>query len=300
MKLTFFACLASICMLAACAQEDPIGSSPLSGQTVQSDQEEVKEKQDVKEKQSAKEKQDQKKQKGKADNRSAAELRRVLLQNVHRGNDDQVPALAEKLHQHSDVSGADLMAIGEAWFGVGQMDKAVAAYDEVLKRYPSQKPHLWQRGLALYYNNEFERAVDQFNSHQTLGTSDIENSVWHLMSNARLKPLEEARKELIPNPGETRPVMHSVYDLFAGTGSPETVLAAAGYVENVNAVNWQVYHGLLYVALYHEMAGEKEASLIAMKKALKCVVPGQGLMSLVAPTHVKLRSGDEAASTTKK
>jgi len=229
----------------------------------------------------------------KVDDRSARELQLVMLEKVNQGDHEQVPALANLLRKHPDVSDGDLMALGEAWFALAEMEKSVEAYDEVLKRRPTIKPHLWQRGLALYYNNEFERGVDQFNSHQTLGTSDIENSVWHLMCNAKLKPLAEARKELIPNPGETRRMMHSVYDLFAGTGSTESVLEASGYSEGVERIDSRVYHGLLYVGLYHEMKGDKKASVAAMKKAQRYVPPGQGLMSHVAMTHLKLRSDVE-------
>ena len=216
----------------------------------------------------------------------------LLLQKIHDGSHEEVPALAQRLHKHPDATGADWMTVALSWFALGEMQKAVDVYDQVLEKYPTEKPHLWQRGLALYYNEEYERGVDQFNSHQTLGTHDIENSVWHLLCNAKLKPLAEARKELIPNPGETRRMMHAVYDLFDGTAKPDDVLKASGIASDgadQKKFDSQAYHSWLYVGLYHEMMGDQEASIAAMKKAQRCGLSSRGLMSVIASTHLKLR-----------
>ena len=88
-------------------------------------------------------------------------------------------------------------------------------------------------------------------------------------------------------------MMHAVYGLFEGTAKPEDVLKASGTTGalQMKTFDSQTYHGWLYVGLYHEMAGDQEASIAAMEKAQRCGLPGPGIMSLVASTHLKLRSG---------
>ena len=88
--------------------------------------------------------------------------------------------------------------LGDISFAAGQMDACVAAYDKLIELQPSLEPKLWQRGLALYYANEFKKGVQQFETHQLVNTQDVENAVWHLLCAARISNVEEGRGKLIP------------------------------------------------------------------------------------------------------
>ncbi len=76
---------------------------------------------------------------------------------------------------------------GNIAFAAGEIDESVVAFDEVVRLNPGIKPRLWQRGLALYYADRFEDAVEQFETHQTVNTQDVENAVWHLLCAGRIK-----------------------------------------------------------------------------------------------------------------
>lgn len=182
-----------------------------------------------------------------------------------------------------------LMDLGERFYAAGDMERSVQAYDLVLEANPSLKPRLWQRGLALYYNEEYLRGVDQFESHQTLNTQDVENSVWHLLCQAKLTSVDEARQSMIQINGDFRVPMKQVFQLFAGTATPEDVLKASGYKQGSLRQSSELYHGLIYVGLYYEMMGDQDASIDAMEQAVECLPPMVGLMSHVADTHLKLR-----------
>ena len=170
------------------------------------------------------------------------------------------------------------------------MKEAAKVYDSVLESAPQIKPQLWQRGLALYYAERFEDAVDQFNSHQTYNTQDVENAVWHLVCNAKVSSVDEARKKMIQIKRDTRIPMKQVFEMFAGAGSPELVLEAAGYDKDKVKPDSSIYHGLLYIGLFHEMNGDKEASIEWMKKALKYKPYIPGLMGHVAEGHLRARN----------
>ena len=185
---------------------------------------------------------------------------------------------------------------GEIAFASGDMDESVAAFDEVIRLNPTLKPRLWQRGLALYYANRFAEGVEQFETHQTVNSQDVENAVWHLLCAARLTDLPEARKNLIRIERDGRVPMAQIYQMFAGKMEPKDVLNAAnqhspGPAAGGSRQHLQLYYAHLYIGLYQELLGHKEASLESMKQAAEFnPMPDDNFMGQVAPVHVQLRT----------
>lgn len=198
-------------------------------------------------------------------------------------------AIAE-VRSRKNVGLRSKMEIARILFGTGQMKGAAQVYDEVLEQRPDIKPQLWQRGLALYYAEEFEKGVDQFDTHQTYNSQDVENSVWQLLCQARLTSVEDARKSMIQIESDSRVPMEEVFNMFAGTGTPEEVITASGYDAEKVVRNGSTYHGWLYVGLFHEMMGDEDASIEAMKTALKCKPIIPSLMGNVAEGHLRVRN----------
>ena len=218
---------------------------------------------------------------------------------LHQNDVPSAKSLAKEVLSRKNIALTDQMEVARIFYACGEMKEAAKVYDAMLEAVPSIKPQLWQRGLALYYCERFEDAVDQFDSHQTYNSQDVENAVWHLLCKARLSSIEEARKSMIQIKRDTRIPMKQVFDMFAGTGSPEEVLNAAGYSEEKSKRDGSIYHGLLYVGLFHEMNGDREASNDAMEKALKRKPYMTGLMGHVAEGHLRARKAYPAATTKK-
>jgi lipoprotein NlpI len=203
-----------------------------------------------------------------------------------------ITSVVELLHEFRNRKNVQLMLKMDAariLFGAGQMKDSAKLYDEVLESRPEIKARLWQRGLALYYAGEFEKGVDQFDTHQTFNSQDVENSVWQLLCQSQLTSVEDARKGMIQIEHDSRIPMKQVFDMFAGTGSPEKVLEACGYEKGKPRKDNSTYHGLLYVGLFHEMMGDQEASNESMKEALKFKPTIPGLMGFVAAGHLRAR-----------
>ncbi len=183
-----------------------------------------------------------------------------------------------------------LMYRARAYFCEGKIKDAIADYDVIIKHEESSKPYLWQRGLALYYASEFEKGVEQFESHQTVNTNDVENAAWHFLCVARKDGLEEARKKLIPIEGDTRVPMAEVHKLFAGKATQQEVLDTAKKAKSKSAE----YYAHLYIGLYLEAKGEKKEALRQMELA-KAVNPYKAdvLMGQIANIHLMLRKNDK-------
>lgn len=171
--------------------------------------------------------------------------------------------------------------------------ESVAAFDEVIKLAPQAAPQLWQRGLSLYYAEDYKAGREQFELHQTVNPNDVENAAWHFICVARKDGVDAARKALIPIKGDSRVPMKEVHDLFAGKGAEEEVLKAAddkGRGED----RWhdQMCYAHLYLGLYEEALGHPDKAKEHMVKAAKDFKEDH-YMGVTAQVHVKLRGWDK-------
>jgi len=188
---------------------------------------------------------------------------------------------------------------GGICFSAGKMTECVAAYDKVIELQPTLEPQLWQRGLALYYADEFADGVKQFETHQTVNSQDVENAVWHLLCASRVSDVGAARKKLIPITGDPRVPMSQIYEMFAGRMTPEEVMKQASKtssrVTNGSAQHQlQLYYAHLYTGLYYEMLQDKTAALDSLKKAETVNPLGKSnFMGQVARVHLNIRAADK-------
>jgi lipoprotein NlpI len=168
---------------------------------------------------------------------------------------------------------------GEAAFREGRFAESVANFDKVIAAIPDQAAHHWQRGISLYYAGRFKDCRDQFQLHRTVNPEDFENAAWHLLCNARIDGFENARKNLIATREDGRVPMRELFRLYKGEGSVEQVLKASARDETSE------FYANLYLALYEEARGRRDASKPYAKKAND--LADAGYMGDVARVHWK-------------
>jgi lipoprotein NlpI len=175
----------------------------------------------------------------------------------------------------------------DAFFNARIEDSAIA-FDKVIEAVPQAKPQLWQRGLTLYYAKRYQDGREQFETHQTANSNDVENAAWHFLCVARLEGVDAARKALIPIEGDTRVPMKQVHALFAGTGSVEAVLTAAGEGDDSPRRRNHLCYAHLYLGLYFEALGDDTK---AKEHILKAATDYEmdHYMGKTAITHAKVR-----------
>ena len=175
----------------------------------------------------------------------------------------------------------------DAFFNARIEDSAIA-FDKVIEAVPQAKPQLWQRGLTLYYAKRYQDGREQFETHQTANSNDVENAAWHFLCVARLEGVDAARKALIPIEGDTRVPMKQVHALFAGTGSVEAVLTAAGEGDDSPRRRNHLCYAHLYLGLYFEALGDDAK---AKEHILKAATDYEmdHYMGKTAITHAKVR-----------
>lgn len=169
-------------------------------------------------------------------------------------------------------------------FAHARISESVRGFDRVAQLAPQSAPHLWQRGIALYYAGRYQDCRTQFESHRTVNPNDVENAAWHFLCVARAESPARARSALLPVGPDARRPMREVLDLFAGKLTPAQVLRAAG--DSPEAL----FYAHLYIALYAEATADTKSALSAIRLAADPKFePAGGYMHMVARVHLRLR-----------
>jgi lipoprotein NlpI len=182
----------------------------------------------------------------------------------------------------------DLIQAGQEAFFAAKIDESVAAFDKLIALAPTIKPQLWQRGLSLYYKGDYKAGREQFETHQTYNTDDVENAAWHFICVARAESVEAARKVFIPIEGDSRVPMKEVHALFAGKGTPEAVLKAAETSDDADARRNHLCYAHLYLGLYFEALGDETRAKEHILKAANDYRMDH-YMGKCAQVHAKVR-----------
>ena len=62
---------------------------------------------------------------------------------------------------------------------------------------PGSRPYLWQRGLSLYYAEDYEKAAQQFRDDVAVNPNDTEEAIWAYLSECRTLGVDAARQQLL-------------------------------------------------------------------------------------------------------
>ena len=134
---------------------------------------------------------------------------------------------------------------GMMQFKLGRMAASIADFDQAEQLQPALTPYLWQRGLSYYYAARFDDGARQFEVDLQVNAHDVEETVWRYLCQAQLQGAEAARHDLLPVRNDPRPVMATVYELFAGTCDSDALLAMARN-------RGERFYSQLYAGLYFE------------------------------------------------
>ncbi len=151
---------------------------------------------------------------------------------------------------------------GMAYFKQGNIHESIQDFDRAEQLDLQLTPYLWQRGLSYYYADRYEEGAKQFEIDLTVNAQDVEETVWRYLCMAQFQDANAARQALLPVRHDPRPIMRSIYDLYAGQLSPDQVLQMGRQMGSVGK-----FYSLLYVGLYYEAAREVEQARLQMQQA---------------------------------
>jgi len=175
---------------------------------------------------------------------------------------------------------------GEANFRAGSIDASILDFNRAIRLEPRLEPHHWQRGISYYYAGRFEEGYKQFELHQTVNPSDVENGVWHFLCRARANGIDDARAHMLPIGGDPRVPMAEIWRLFQGKATVDEVFQAARQGVG-SAIENQLFYANLYVGLYYEALDQGAKASEYIQKAAES--PGAThYMGDVARVHARM------------
>ncbi|KAL4448342.1 hypothetical protein ABPG75_005561 [Micractinium tetrahymenae] len=180
-----------------------------------------------------------------------------------------------------------LVRSGMNKFRQNDVEGSLADFDAALAARPAIRPYLWQRGLTLYYLQQYQEGAQQFRDDVAVNPNDTEESIWAFLCEAQLVGPEAARQQFLQVGRDPRPVMRAAYECFRTGADPGAIQQAAGSDKQGH----DAFYALLYVGLWHEAHGDAEAAQAAITQAVSTAYARQSgdYMCALAVVHSKRR-----------
>lgn len=182
-----------------------------------------------------------------------------------------------------------LVARGMQRFRAGDVGGSIEAFDAAMSLDPRFGDVLWQRGLSLYYADEFDKAAQQFERDFRLNPRDTEESIWQVIARSRngAEDFSRAQRDMHEVVGEPREYMSIAYGVFKGRLPEEKLVQLASDGRRPR----DSFYGALYLGLLRESQGDAAQ---AREWILRAVANSYGresedYMWYVAKTHAKVR-----------
>ena len=194
-----------------------------------------------------------------------------------------------------------LISSGMGKFLGGDVGGSVDDFNRALELDPSIKPRLWQRGLSLYYDEQYEKAAEQFRADVSYNPNDTEEALWTYLSEAQIVGSEKAKQRFLRVGEDPRPLLRIVYDTFResepqgaeGADPSRTILDAGLSSQSPH----DEFYSLLYASLYNESVGKAEAARGYMKEAIETeyATKSGDYMAGLANVHYRVRKWNSSS-----
>lgn len=206
----------------------------------------------------------------------------------------------------NDVSSRELDASyrlvdqGVKDFRNGDVKHSLQLFDEAILLKPSIKPYLWQRGISLYYDNQFKQCSQHFHDDLLVNPADTEEIIWGALCDSgggsningdddntlgHIQANMNAFSSL-----DRRPVMRVVYDVFRGTRGVQSLLSPSSSSSTPSSSEY--FYSQLYSGLYYEYIHDLKESLQHINQAADSSYckRSNDFMCSVASNHRRIRT----------
>jgi lipoprotein NlpI len=157
---------------------------------------------------------------------------------------------------------------GDAYFFLGNFDKAVQDYDQMVKLDKELEASHWRRGIAFFYAGKFKNAAEQFELYHSFDNVDRENGIWRYLSHVKAQGRDHARQGLLKYKKDDREPFPAVYQLFAGKITPEQILKQIREAEiDDKERQSRLFYADLYIGLNYTVEGQPDKALPHLRAA---------------------------------
>ena len=160
---------------------------------------------------------------------------------------------------------------GDALFFLGRFTDAVTEYQAMVNIDPSLDASHWRLGIALFFADQPEQAVAQFEKYHSFDNVDRENGIWRYLSQYKATGADVAKKELLRYDKDDREPFPAVYKLFDDGLTPEEALARIPDDLPATEQDKRLFYTELYIGMHmvvkkQKLQAEKYLSLAVARK----------------------------------
>ncbi len=194
-------------------------------------------------------------------------LKRKIREALFAREFDTAAELATSLADQSK-NADDKLAAADALLRSGKSKRSVELFDSYIAELPAAKPYLWQRGIALYFIKRYSDGAQQFEVHRKVNPHDVENAAWHYLCIAKAESPTKAKQMLLPAPGDLRPPMKEVLEMFQ-TGDTQSVMKRIDSLQGTGSEKSANFYGHFYLGLYADASGDTKNAKLHLDKSVK-------------------------------
>lgn len=200
---------------------------------------------------------------------SPADLRAKALLALQKGDNAAAIEAADAMMAGWPDDSRLMRSAGDVYLRAGKVDQATKLFNRYVKKEPQELPSLWQRGISLYFSGDHKEAAKQFEVHRTVNPNDVENAAWHFLCVARAKSVEEAKRLVLPAPGDPRVPMQEVLEMLSNGDTDAVADRVDAVPEKTAARESAQFYGDFYLGLYADALGDQAKALKYMKSSAK-------------------------------
>ncbi|PNY37685.1 hypothetical protein C2E31_06990 [Rhodopirellula baltica] len=199
---------------------------------------------------------------------SQIELSRTASKALADGDYDAAAKAAETLSS-GDTNLQQLSFCADVLLRSGKVERSVKLFDRYAEARPQVKPYLWQRGIALYFAKQYDAGAKQFEIHREVNPNDVENAAWHFLCVAKAKSPEEAKKLLLPAPGDWRIPMEEVLQMLHDGDTARVTKKMEATPKDSASGRSARFYGHLYLGLYADAMGDTKVAKSHLKQSVQ-------------------------------
>ncbi|MEQ9408109.1 MAG: hypothetical protein RIK87_10310 [Fuerstiella sp.] len=157
---------------------------------------------------------------------------------------------------------------GDALFFLSRFPEAVRAYQAMVTLDKSLDASHWRLGIALFFAEQPQQAVQQFEKYHSFDDVDRENGIWRYLSQYRATDGTTAQKELLRYEKDDREPFPAVYRLFDGSLTAEAALAGISDQLPASERDKRLFYTELYIGMHMVVQKKPEQAKKYLSRAV--------------------------------
>ena len=204
-----------------------------------------------------------------ADLPSPASLRAQALVDLQQGDQESALAGADRMVKANPDDPRTQRTAGDIYLRCGKCNIATRLFNQFIKAQPEEMPYLWQRGISLYFTGDYQDAAKQFEDHRKVNPNDVENAAWHFLCVAKAKSVAEAKRLVLPAPGDPRIPLQEVLEMLSNGDTAAVKARIESTTEGSAQRASAEFYGYFYLGLYADALGDQAKAKEHLKRSAK-------------------------------